>query len=506
MRTKTTLLPSLFLLVVVAAPVGGQSLAEFEESVTEHSLANGMEFIIVERHEVPVVSFYVHADVGGVEEQVGQTGLAHMFEHMAFKGTSRIGTKDFEKEKAALAKVDQAYAAWQVERHKRGQADPEKLKQLEAAFREAQKEADQYVESNEFAQAVEENGGVGLNAGTGYDSTVYLFNLPSNKLELWFSLESARFIDPVLREFYKERDVVIEERRLRVESQPVGNLVEEFLSVAYKSHPYGRALGGWRSDLENFTRQQAKQFFRAYYVPSNLTAVIVGDVDPQETIRLAEIYFGRIPAGTPPQPVWTEEPPQQGERRTVVHAQAQPFLLIGYHKPDVRHPDDAVFNAVQDILAGGRTSRLYRSLVQDKKMAAVASGFPGFPGQKYPNLFVFFAVAAPGHTNEENEEAMLAEIDRLKTELVTEEELERVKRRARAQLVQQLDSNSGLAGQLASYQVQTGDWRNLFRRLEAIDKVTREDIQRVAQTYFTDRNRTVGYLVPEEAASDDAGN
>jgi predicted Zn-dependent peptidase len=425
---------------------------------------------------------------------------------MAFKGTSRIGTKDFEKEKAALAKVDQAYAAWQVERHKRGQADPEKLKQLEAAFREAQKEADQYVESNEFAQAVEENGGVGLNAGTGYDSTVYLFNLPSNKLELWFSLESARFIDPVLREFYKERDVVIEERRLRVESQPVGNLVEEFLSVAYKSHPYGRALGGWRSDLENFTRQQAKQFFRAYYVPSNLTAVIVGDVDPQETIRLAEIYFGRIPAGTPPQPVWTEEPPQQGERRTVVHAQAQPFLLIGYHKPDVRHPDDAVFNAVQDILAGGRTSRLYRSLVQDKKMAAVASGFPGFPGQKYPNLFVFFAVAAPGHTNEENEEAMLAEIDRLKTELVTEEELERVKRRARAQLVQQLDSNSGLAGQLASYQVQTGDWRNLFRRLEAIDKVTREDIQRVAQTYFTDRNRTVGYLVPEEAASDDAGN
>jgi predicted Zn-dependent peptidase len=499
MRARLCFFALILALAVSALPAAAQDLESFEQAVTEHTLASGMKFIIVERHEVPVVSLWLHADVGAADDPAGETGMAHMFEHMAFKGTSVIGTKDFEKEEQALAKVDHAYAAWQAERRKGEQADPQRLQQLEEAFRQAQEEAAGYVASEEFSKAIEQNGGVGLNAGTSYDYTVYFFSLPSNKLELWFSLESARFLDPVLREFYKERDVVMEERRLRVESRPLGNLVEEFLSVAYKAHPYGRALGGWRSDLENLTREQAERFFRTYYTPRNLTAVIVGDVEPKEAIRLAELYFGRLPAGPVPDTVWTAEPAQQGERRTTIYAQSQPFLLIGYHKPSLRHPDTAVFDAVQDILAGGRTSRLYRSLVQEKKIAALATGFPGFPGDKYPNLFLFFSVAAAGHTNKENEEAMLAEIERLKTELITEEELERVKSRARAELVRELSSNSGLAGQLASYQVLTGDWRNLFRHLEAIDKVTREDVQRVARTYFTERNRTVAYLEPETA-------
>jgi predicted Zn-dependent peptidase len=504
MRTRNScaLLALAALLLATAAPTPAQNLAGFEKTVTEHTLANGMKLIIVERHEVPVVSFFLYADVGAVNEDVGLTGLAHLFEHMAFKGTSTIGTKDFKKEKPALAKLEQAYAAWQAERRKGEQADPERLQQLEAAFQKAQEEADQYTAS-EFDQLIEQNGGVGLNAGTDSDSTVYFFSLPSNKLELWFSLESARFFDPVLRQFYKERDVVMEERRLRTESQPIGKLVEEFLSVAYKAHPYGRPVVGWRSDLENLTREQAERFFRTYYTPRNLTAVMVGDVNPQEALRLAKPYFERIPSGPVPEPVWTVEPTQEGERRTAVHAQSQPVLVIGYHKPSIRHPDNAVFDAVQDVLAGGRTSRLYRSLVQDKKLAVVAGGFPGFPGEKYPNLFIFFSIAAAGHTNEENEKAMLAEIERLQAELVSEEELSRVKQRARAQLVRQLDSNSGLAGQLAAYQALTGDWRSLFRRLDAIDKVTRPDIQRVAQSYFTQRNRTVGYLVPETAAQTD---
>ena len=500
MRTRTLLFSVILALAVSALPAAAQDLESFEKTVTEHTLANGMRFIIVERHEVPVVSFHLHGDVGAVDDPEGQTGMAHMFEHMAFKGTSVIGTKDFAKETDALARVDQAYAAWQAERRKGEQADPQRLQQLEEAFHQAQEEAGRDVESEEFSKAIEQNGGVGLNAGTSYDYTVYFFSLPSNKLELWFSLESARFLDPVLREFYKERDVVMEERRLRVESRPLGNLVEEFLSVAYKAHPYGRALGGWRSDLDNLTREQAERFFRTYYTPRNLTAVIVGDVEPKEVIRLAELYFGRIPAGPVPDPVWTQEPAQEGERRTTVHAQSQPFLLIGYHKPSIRHPDTAVFDAVQDVLAGGRTSRLYRSLVQEEKVAAVATGFPGFPGDKYPNLFLFFSVAAAGHTNKENEEAMLAEIERLKTELISEEELARVKSRARAELVQELSSDSGLADQLASYQVLTGDWRNLFRHLQAIDKVTGEDIQRVARAWFSERNRTVANLEPEAAA------
>ena len=495
MRARGWLLAGL--LLALAVPVAGQNLAEFEKSVTEHTLANGMKFIIVERHTVPVVSLFLHADVGSVNDTSGNSGVAHLFEHMAFKGTSDIGTKDIAKERAALAHVDETYHAWAEERHKGNRADPEKLKQLESAFRQAQEDADKYVESNEFSQAIERNGGVGLNAGTGSDETVYFFSLPSNKLEVWFSLESARFLDPVFREFYKERDVVMEERRLRVESQPIGKLIEEFLAVAYKAHPYGRSGVGWRSDLMNITREAAESFFRTYYTPRNLTAALVGDVDPKEGIRLAELYFGRIPPGPGPEPLWTVEPPQDGERRIKVYAQSQPILVIGYHKPSIGDPDNAVMDAVQDVLATGRTSRFYRSLVQEKKLAVAAGGFPGFPGEKYPNLFLFFSVATAEHNNEENVKAMLEEIDKLKTELISEEELERVKRRARAQLVQQLSSNSGLAGQLAYYQVLTGDWRNLFRQLDAIDKVTREDIQRVAKTYFTDRNRTVAYLEPE---------
>lgn len=500
MRVK--LLPACLLLAVTASwlPLAAQNLADFEKTVTEFTLDNGMKFILAERHQVPVVSFRLYADVGGVNEEVGQTGLAHLFEHMAFKGTSTIGTKDFEKEKEALAQVDRAYAAWQAERRKGDKADPEHLKQLEAAFREAQEEAEKYIADGEFDQAIEQNGGVGLNATTNSEATQYFFSLPSNKLELWFSLESERFLDPVLRQFYKERDVVMEERRLRTESRPIGRLLEHFLAAAYMAHPYGRPVVGWRADLENLSREQGEKFFRTHYTPRNLTAVIVGDVDPQHTQRLAKLYFGRIPAGPVPDRVWTEEPPQAGERRIAVHAQSQPFLLIGYHKPSIRHPDNAVFDAVQDILAGGRTSRLYRGLVEQKQIAAAAGGFPGFPGQKYPNLFLFYSLPAQGHTNEENEKAMLAEIERLKTELVTEEELKRAQQRAHAQLVRQLSSNSGLAGQLAFYEVVTGDWRNLFRELDAIDKVTREDVQRVARTYFTERNRTVAYLVPESAA------
>ena len=293
---------------------------------------------------------------------------------------------------------------------------------------------------------------------------------------------------------------MIEERLLRVESQPVGKLIEEYLSVAYKAHPYGRNAIGWKSDLNNMTRDQAKRFFTKYYTPPHLTAVIVGDVDAEEVVRLAELYFGRIPKGPSPETLWTVEPPQEGERRLEVYARAQPVLLMGFHKPSINHPDDAVFDAVQDVLSGGRTSRIYRSLVQDKKIAMAAGGFPGFPGNKYPNQFLFYSFPTAGHTNEENEEAMLAEIDHLKTEWVTEEELSRVKRRARADLIGGLDSNAGLASQLAYYDVLTGDWRNLFRAIESIDEVSREDIQRVANEYFTERNRTVAYLIPDVPA------
>jgi predicted Zn-dependent peptidase len=313
-------------------------------------------------------------------------------------------------------------------------------------------------------------------------------------VELWMVMESDRFGNPVLREFYKERQVVMEERRLSVESQPVGRLLEEFMAVAYKAHPYGDGIVGHMSDIATLTRAEAEAFFEQYYSPGNLTIAIVGDVDPDRVQSLAVEYFGRIPSRPKPDPVETVEPPQLGERRVVVEDPAQPFVLIGYHKPDIHHPDDAVFDAITDIVGIGRTSRLYKSLVKEKRIAVAASGFQGMPGVKYPNLFLFYAVPARGHTNEECEAAIDAEIERLKSEPVSPEELAKAKTRARASLIRQLDSNSGLAAQLTFYEVVTGDWRNLFGQLDKIDKVTAEDIQRVAGEYFTTQNRSVGII------------
>jgi len=312
-------------------------------------------------------------------------------------------------------------------------------------------------------------------------------------VELWVSLESDRFLYPVVREFYKEKDVVMEERRM-MQNNPQGRLLEDFLAIAYKAHPYGEPVIGHMSDLRTLMRGEAEAFFEKFYGPSNLTIAIVGDVDPPDIKKLAEEYFSRIPSGPKPDPVETEEPPQRGQRRVVVEDPSQPFVVIGYHKPNINHFDNAVFDTITDIVGMGRTSRLYKSLVKEKKIAIAASGFQGLPGNKYPGLFLFYAVPARGHTNQECEEAIDAEIERLKTELVSPEELEKAKTRSRASLIRQLDSNRGLAAQLTFYEVVTGNWRNLFRQLDKIEQVTAEDIQRVAKEYFTSKNRTVGVI------------
>lgn len=483
---------------IALAGLAQQEFREIESRVTEFTLKNGMKFLVLERKKAPVASFVTYADVGSAQEVKGITGLAHLFEHMAFKGTDKIGTKDYARERVALEKVEQAYAALREEKRKGAKADPEKLKKLEEAFRQAQEEAGKYVASNEFGEAVERAGGRQLNATTAADRTMYFFSLPSNHMELWFWLESERFLNPVFREFYKERDVVMEERRL-MESQPVGKLLEEFLAAAYKAHPYGEPVIGHMSDLENLTTADAVAFFRKYYIPSNLVAAVVGDVDPKRVRELAERYFGRIPGGPKPEPLRTVEPPQEAERRVTMWLRAQRMVLMGYHKPDINHPDDAVYDAISSLLSEGRSSRLYRGLVRDRKVATQVAGFPGLPGQKYPGLFIFFAMTAPGRTNQEVEKAIEEELERLIKEPVSKEELDGVKRRARASLLRQLDDNLGLAIQLSSMQALTGDWRNLFRQLDKINAVTPEDIQRVAKATFTRTNKTVAVIEPLES-------
>ncbi len=479
---------------------GAIDLASFEKNIAVEELDNGLTILIYERPTAPVVSFFTHVNVGSAQEVPGITGLAHMFEHMAFKGTSVVGTEDYKAEKKAIESVDRAYAAHAAERTKIGGADEERLAELQKALEAAQEEANEYVTKNEFGEIIDRAGGVGLNAFTSSDETGYMFSLPANKVELWAYLESERFLDPVYREFYKERDVVQEERRMRTESQPIGRLIEQFLCTAFIAHPYGQPTVGHMSDLQSFTREDANDFYKKWYVPSNMTVAVVGDVKSKKIMPILRKYFGRLPAGKTPGELRTVEPTSITERSISLPDPSQPVYVEGYHRPASSHPDDAVYDAIADILSTGRDSRMYRSMVRDKKIAAFSGAFNGFPGDKYPHLMLFFGMTSPDHTNEEIQAAIAEEIEKLKTEEVSDAELQKVKTRAKANLIRGLASNSGIASQLASYQARFGDWRELFRSVDRIEKVSKADIIRVAQSTFISTNRTVGMIVNDESS------
>jgi predicted Zn-dependent peptidase len=323
---------------------------------------------------------------------------------------------------------------------------------------------------------------------------VYFYSLPANKFELFAYLESERFWRPVLREFYKERDVVIEERRLRTESQPLGRMIERFIEASFSAHPYGRPAIGYRSDLERYTITDARQFFDEYYPPANLVTTVVGGIKASEVIPIIEKYFGRIPPRPKPEPIRTVEPPQIAEVTVTLKDPSQPFYLEGYHKPSGTGPDEPAYDALSDILTRGNTSRLYRHLVRDKKIAIAVQGLSGFPGPKYPNLWVLFTVPARGVANDVVRDAMREEVAKIQKEEVTDEELRRFKTRAKADLLRSLNSNSGLAEQFASYHTLFGDWRELFRYVDRVDKVTKADIKRVAASLFQESNRTVARI------------
>ena len=500
LRPISSMLPprivcALAVVVLFAAALSAQDLAAFEKKVTVKTLPNGLTAVVcVRKDTAPVFSFYTNVDVGSVQDPMGKTGLAHMFEHMAFKGTDTIGTKDYAAEKAALQKVEDIYAKYLYERDKRVDRDEAKIKQLEQQWQDAIKDAQQYVVPNEFSEIIERNGGEGVNASTSDDHTEYHYSFAENRLELWAYLESSRFVHPVFREFYKERDVVKEERRMRTDSSPIGRLVEQFLEASFSAHPYHRPTIGYMSDLNSFSATDAQAFFDRYYIPSNMVVAVVGDFDPNKAMSIIEKYFSRIPSHEKPDERTTAEPPQDSERRVVLQEHSQPVYLEGYHRPDYRDKDDAVYDALADLLSEGRTSRLYRSLVRDKKIASEAEGGTGFPGVKYPHIFYFFAAPMPGHTPDEVANAIHVEIDRLKKEDISDDELKMVKTRAKANLLRSLDSNEGLATELALYQTFYGDWRELFRSVDKINAVTKADIRRVAGQVFVPTNRTVGII------------
>jgi predicted Zn-dependent peptidase len=481
-----------FFLFTLKTPLPGQDL---EGLVVEHTLQNGMQVLIVERPQVPLVSFNISYRVGGVNEHAGITGIAHLYEHMAFKGTQTIGTTHYRKEKKVLGEMDRVLEEIKREEALGERGEIQRLKGLKSRFEELQKQADEFVVPNEFSTLYERQGGVGFNAGTGQEFTRYVVSLPSNRVPFWIAMEQERMSYPVLREFYKERDVVMEERRRSYEANPMGKLYEAFLATAFIAHPYRLPVIGWSSDIAQLTRPETQSFFETYYGPNNAVVAIVGDVNAKALIKTLEKTFGKIKTRSFIPPVETQEPPQEGERRVEIVFDANPAVMVGYHKPGIHHPDEVVFDVIDSLLSNGRTSRFYKKIVQEKQLAVSVSTSTGVPGARFTNLFMIDAIPRSPHTTQEVENAIYEELVRLGEEPVGQRDLQKILNQLDASLIRSLQSNSGMASQLAYFETIAGSWRYILKAREDIGKVTPEDIMRVAKTYFTKENRTVATLV-----------
>ncbi|MDD8027048.1 MAG: pitrilysin family protein [Acidobacteriota bacterium] len=488
----------LFLAVAGAGLLPGQSL---EAKVQTRTLKNGMTVLLVERHGAPVFSTIYGFKVGSVDENEGITGTAHLFEHMAFKGTPKIGTSDFEMEKPIMEKVNRIGREWSLELVKGEQADKDKLARLRADLTRLETEQKKYIVKDEIDVIYNNVGGTGLNAGTGTDQTMYIVSLPSNQLERYCLVESERIRNAVLREFYTERSVIQEERKQTTDASPARLLSEMFMGAAFLAHPYKHPVVGWASDINSVTLEEAQAFKSKYYTPNNCVLAIAGDIDPARAWPLIEKYFGDIPRGEDPPVLRTVEPQQLGERRVRFEFDAEPSLMMGYHKPTFPAKEDAAASVLASILTSGRTSRLNKDLVQDRQIAVNVNAAASGGGVRYPNLFTFNASPRFPHTVEEVEKAILDHIEKIKTEPVSERELQKVKNSLEASYIRSMSSNMGLAMMVARYQLLFGDWKLYLKYKDVLAGITAADIMSFAKTYLTAENRTVAFLIKKAKAS-----
>lgn len=487
-------LPALVLacLALAAAPALGQEPTPGERlPVREHTLANGLRLLVLHRSGAPTVSFVVEYGVGGVHEHLGTTGTAHLLEHLFFKGTRSVGTRDPDAEQALFERMDLAHDTLV---RARARSDWNEVLRLTTRVSALEDSARVHVEANEYDRTLTKAGARGLNATTSNDATTYFVELPANRAELWFVLEGDRMANPVFREFYTERNVVMEERRMRVDSNPAGLLYEAHLAAAYNVHPYGVPVIGTMSDLENLSRRDVADYHRRFYGARNAVVAVVGNVDPDRIVAWAEKYLAAVPPGEDPPPVLAREPTQRGERRVEVVWDAEPALRIGWHVPDVRHDDAPALTILANLLTGGRTSRLHRRLVTEDRVATGVTSSLG-PGARYPQLFQIDASPLAPHDAAEVEAVIYAELERLASEGPSPQELERVRNQIAAGNVRRLQSSLGLAFQLVESESLLGDWRETFRMSERLRSVTPDDVKRVVTRYFTSQNRTVATLV-----------
>ncbi len=499
------------ILAALLAPAAGAQ--EARVPVEEIALDNGMRFLLVQRPEMTTVSAGWVAHVGSANERPGITGLSHLFEHMMFKGTHTIGTTNLERDLEILEeqeriqeRIREIYRE-QRERWRKGEIDDpydpavrtEEQIALEQRFAALVEEQRALMIKDEFDKIYTEAGASGMNAFTSEDVTVYFITVPANKLELWFWMESDRLAEPVFREFYSERDVVYEERRLRTESTPTGKFDEQFDAMFWQSHPYSWPVVGWPSDLRVISKQQADDYFDTYYAPNNLTAALVGNFEPAEVKALAERYFGRLERGPAAPDVVTLEMDQQAEKRMVAECDCQPQIEIRYHTVPFGHADSYAL----DVLAGllnGQTGRLYKGLVLGREIASSARS--GQSSDKYGGAFSFSADTKGDATPEQLEAAWYEELARIRDEPIPAEELQKVKNGIAADAYRRLDSSFFLLVQLLLYDG-LGDWSYLNTWSDRTLAVTAEDVQRVAKKYLTQDNRAVGLYYRKEGAAEE---
>jgi predicted Zn-dependent peptidase len=491
---RHNILKLFFIFTIFFTLIGHSYGLDLEKKVVKAKLKNGLTVLMLERHFSPTVALYIRHRIGAVDEQKGKSGAAHLLEHMMFKGTTTIGTKNYAAEKKILDAIEKTGSMLDEEKRKGPKADTKIIAKLSGGLKELQNKQKEYLIPNEIDRLYTENGGLDMNASTGQDVTTYQVSLPANKIELWARIESDRLLNSVFREFYTERDVVMEERRQRVETDPDGKLYESFISTAYKAHPYGRPILGWEEDLMNLSPSAMREIFARYRAPESIVIAVVGDINQPQTLKLIEKYFGRLPKSREMKNDIPTEPQQTEERRVKIIFDANPTMMLGFHKPNTPAYEDYIFDVIQNILTKGRTSRLYKKMVTDMKIAKSVGAVNGVPASRYPNLFMISAEPGYPHTNTELEETILQELEKLKKEPVPDEELRKAKNNIKMEYIQSLNSNAEIASILSYYEVLLGDYRYLADYLKNIDKVTADDIRKAAEIYFDKSNRTIAVL------------
>lgn len=478
-----------------------------EEKTRTFQMENGLRVLMMKREDSPTIAVYSKFLVGSADETPEIAGTAHLLEHMLFKGTKNIGTTNFEKEKPYLDQI----AVWgkrldelrirEAEMKSKGEEPSAEFKNqietLRKRFSVLLELHRKFVVSNEDNYFYSRNGGVGFNAYTSNDVTNYQILLPANRLEIWAKLESDRLKNPILREYYTEREVVLEERRMRVENRGMGILREKYMDAAFpEDHPYRMPVIGYEKNLGFLDLEKTQTFFKNYYDPQRMVIAVVGSLDFEKTEAILRTYFGDLKKGKPVPLKKVSEAGFAGPKFVSVTHPSNPSKIIGFNKPTFPHPDDAVFGIIDTLLAEGESGRLFKRLVLEEQIAQGVSCWNGDPGDRLSNLFSIYITNNQNADQRKVENVVQEELDRLKTEPITNEELFRIKNQILGSYLRGLDDNGKLADVLSLFQLLYGDWKEILRGYEELDAVTPEDVQRVARKYFVLENRTIADLNP----------